>query len=177
MKPAAYVHTSPDGLRSLASMHPNIPVDDAARKVGWTVRPTFFQADVPSTCDTCNGSGLQPAGYSGLESDGNAPLIEPCGECGYAEAPSKPVAMINSQGFVEVLADYCDAYVSINNISRPSFVKLIGYFDAHTARAVAEAIAPLKRQNLELARVNAQQRLQEQRLEIALARANKLGVR
>lgn len=39
-------------------------------------------ADV-SKCDTCKGTGQQCVGYSGLAEDGNGPVMEPCGECGY----------------------------------------------------------------------------------------------
>lgn len=42
----------------------------------------------PAVCDSCKGSGLECVGYSGLDSDGNAPLLEPCSQCGYAEQPA-----------------------------------------------------------------------------------------
>lgn len=41
-------------------------------------------------CDECHGTGVQHAGYSGQDSDGNAPISEPCSECGYGD--SAPVA-------------------------------------------------------------------------------------
>jgi len=39
-------------------------------------------------CFTCKGSGNICIGTSGLESDGNAPVLEICPECGYGEQPS-----------------------------------------------------------------------------------------
>lgn len=39
-------------------------------------------------CNTCRGTGQQHVGYSGQDSDGNAPIMEPCGECGYGDAPA-----------------------------------------------------------------------------------------
>lgn len=39
-------------------------------------------ADV-SECSTCHGTGQQCVGFSGSPDDGNGPVMEPCGECGY----------------------------------------------------------------------------------------------
>lgn len=47
------------------------------------------KAEAPR-CKDCNDTGMQHAGYSGLESDGNAPLSEPCDSCGYGDATPAP---------------------------------------------------------------------------------------
>lgn len=36
----------------------------------------------PEICDGCKGSGQTATGYTGGESDGNAPELETCGTCG-----------------------------------------------------------------------------------------------
>lgn len=65
-------------------------------------RAALALAQAPSApvdvCDECHGSGVQHAGYSGQDSDGNAPISEPCSECGYGDsapvAPETPVAAL-----------------------------------------------------------------------------------
>lgn len=42
IKPACYVHKSPDGRLQCSSMSGEIPANDQARKRGWTVRPAFY---------------------------------------------------------------------------------------------------------------------------------------
>lgn len=45
--------------------------------------PQPIAAPAAEVCRTCHGSGQMCIGTSGLDSDGNAPVLEPCGECGY----------------------------------------------------------------------------------------------
>lgn len=47
----------------------------------WLVR--FDGGFDVEACSTCKGTGQQCVGYSGLAEDGNGPVMEPCGECGY----------------------------------------------------------------------------------------------
>ena len=84
-------------------------------------------------------------------------------------APSKTV---DCEEFHLLAMDYRGAPVTAEgNWPQVAYEKLVACADQHTARAVAAAVAPLNRANLELTRVNAEQRLQEQRLELALKRA------
>lgn len=49
----------------------------------WDEAIALAEADEKEVCDTCNGTGVQCFGTSGLAEDGNAPILEPCGICGY----------------------------------------------------------------------------------------------
>ncbi len=51
-----------------------------------------LQSTEPVACDTCHGTGQVCVGTSGLESDGNAPVMERCPECGYAAPQAGAVA-------------------------------------------------------------------------------------
>jgi hypothetical protein len=96
---------------------------------------------------------------------------------GAPAAPAAPVGTVDTPQVTAYLKiDGADReYNTIDEFSggRTGGMALVSLVDAqaYTAAAVAQAIAPLKRQNLELSRVNAEQKLQEGRLDMALQRA------
>ncbi|MDN4038683.1 hypothetical protein [Massilia sp. YIM B02443] len=49
-------------------------------------QPAAQHAESGARCDTCGGSGQYSYGNSGSAEDGNAPVMEPCPECGHAES-------------------------------------------------------------------------------------------
>ena len=88
-----------------------------------------------------------------------------------AYAAGIAAASATSEASVDTLTRW--SYNPQRGTFRHAFGSFVEFNDAiaHTARAVAAAVAPLNRANLELTRVNAEQRLQEQRLELSLKRA------
>ena len=68
--------------------------DGARERLGEVLKAQAPSAPV-AVCDGCHGNGMQHAGYSGQESDGNVQISEPCSECGYGD--STPVAPIDER--------------------------------------------------------------------------------
>lgn len=59
----------------------------------WQARAAQAGQQAEPKCDTCHDTGQHCVGTSGLESDGNAPVLERCPECGYGdEQQAEPVA-------------------------------------------------------------------------------------
>ncbi len=60
-------------------------------------------------CATCNGTGQECVGNSGQAWDGNAPVMELCGECGYAPpVPTTEPVMKSSKEFDYWLDEFCN---------------------------------------------------------------------
>ena len=63
--------------------------DDAGR----LARAVLLSESKRFRCEVCKDTGQVPAGNSGLESDGNAPVFDPCPECPHDKPSQSPYSL------------------------------------------------------------------------------------
>ena len=103
----------------------------------------------PEICDGCKGSGQTATGYTGGESDGNAPELETCGTCGgpgsYVSDLHRDAAAELSRLTAEVERTYDQAYSDGRSMILHEFKTVCDQRDKLTAelarlRGEAEAL-------------------------------------